>query len=162
MNAKLVSRVLVGIRIFLAAVFVMYGSIKLLGGQYYYGDWTMTKQSADGAGMVWAFYGYSQVYGRFTGLFEFVPALMLLHPRTATLGASALFAVGLNITVMDFAFNFPVVKYFILGYTLLALVLVLHDRDRLRLMLLRPAEVAALAPALSAPPRPEPAPERRA
>ncbi|GAA5145755.1 hypothetical protein GCM10023321_04120 [Pseudonocardia eucalypti] len=165
MNAKLVSRGLIGTRIFLAAVFVMYGSIKLFGGQYYYGDWAMTKQTASGTGMVWAFFGYSPVYGRFTGLFELVPALMLLHPRTATLGAAALFAVRLNITVMDFAFDFPMVKYFVLGYTLLALVLVWHDRNRLRLMLLRPVEVVSLLSALDAsgaPPRSEPAPGRRA
>jgi hypothetical protein len=125
---------MLGIRLFLALVFTFYGGLKLLGGQYYYGDWVIDKHTTDGTSLVWAFYGYSPFYGRATGLFELIPALMLLHRRTATLGAAALLAVGLNITLMDFAFDFPLVKYFALGYTLLCVVLLVHDRARLRLL----------------------------
>lgn len=81
--------------------------------------------------MVWALYGYPPVYGRFTGLYEVVPALLLLSRRTATLGALGLFAVSLNVTVMDFAFGYPMVKYFALTYTLLCVFLIVQDRERL-------------------------------
>lgn len=124
-------RLVTAVRVLMFAVFAGYGSIKLLGGQYDYGDWVISNRTADGTSVVWAFYGYSPVYGRFTGLYELLPALMLLSRRTATLGAMALFAVSLNITVMDFAYGYPMVKYFALAYTLLCLFLVVQDRDRL-------------------------------
>ena len=111
-------------RLLLFVVFAGYGSIKLLGGQYDYGDWVISNRTADGTSVVWAFYGYSPVYGRFTGLYEVVPALLLLSRRTVTLGALGLFAVSLNITVMDFAYGYPMVKCFSLAYTLLCLFLV--------------------------------------
>lgn len=131
MNIRTKTRILDTIRYGLSAVFATYGGVKLLGGQFDYGDWSMDKQSADGTSLVWAFYGYSPVYGRVTGLFEFVPAVLLLSRRTSTLGAAALFAVSLNITLMDFAFGFPSVKYFALGYTALLGVLLFEDRQRL-------------------------------
>ena len=88
--------------------------MKVLGGQYNYGDWVSDKKTVDGTSLVWAFYGYPRC-GRFTGLVELVPAIFLLIPRTATIGAAALFAVALNVTAMDFGFHYPAVKYFALG-----------------------------------------------
>ena len=133
------------IRFFLAVVFMTYGAVKLLGGQFYYGDWVIDKKTVDGTFLVWAFYGYSPVYGHVVGLFEFVPALMLLFRRTTTLGAAALLAVNLNITVMDFCFGFPGVKYAVLMYTCLAAVLVLDDFPKWKLMLQTRGETEALA-----------------
>lgn len=130
-TTKLPPRLITAVRLLLFAVFAGYGTIKLLGGQYDYGNWVISNRTQDGTSVVWAFYGYSPVYGRFTGLYELVPALLLLSRRTATLGALALFAVSLNITVMDFAYGYPMVKYFSLAYTLLCLFLVAEDRDRL-------------------------------
>ncbi|HWM36155.1 MAG TPA: hypothetical protein VNS49_03415 [Streptomyces sp.] len=130
-SSKLISRLTTVTRVLLCVVFVTYGTVKLLGGQYDYGDWVISNRTADGTSVVWAFYGYSPVYGRFTGLYEVVPALLLLSRRTATLGALGLFAVSLNVTVMDFAFDYPMVKYFALAYTLLCVFLIVQDRERL-------------------------------
>ena len=141
------------IRVFLAITFATYGLVKVLGGQYNYGDWVIDKKTVDGTSLVWAFYGYSPMYGRFTGLFELVPAILLLIPRTATIGAAALFAVALNVTVMDFGFHYPAVKYFALGYTVLLAVLLWADREKLSLLLLSREQarvVAASPPTLSA------------
>jgi hypothetical protein len=123
-----------GIRFFLAVVFISYGVVKLMGGQFYYGDWSIDKKTVSGTFMVWAFYGYSSFYGHFIGLFELIPGILLLFRRTATLGAAALFAVGLNITVMDFAFGFPSVKYMCLIYTILCGLLLFYDRRTLMLI----------------------------
>ncbi|RZQ64637.1 hypothetical protein [Amycolatopsis suaedae] len=132
MQRKKVIRRLVDVARFgLAAVFVFYGGIKLFGGQYYYGDWVLDKKTVGGTSLVWAFYGYSPFYGRMTGLFELIPALLLLSRRTMPLGALALFGVSLNITLMDFAFDYPSVKYFALGYTVLLGLLVLSERERI-------------------------------
>ncbi|MCS7481935.1 hypothetical protein ACFFQW_02340 [Umezawaea endophytica] len=133
------SRAILAVRLLLSAVFLFYGSVKLLGGQYHYGDWTISKSTADGTSLVWAFYGYSPFYGRVTGLFEFLPAVMLLFRRTTFLGAAALFAVSLNITLMDFAFHYPFVKYLAATYTVLCAVLVLHDKPKLTAALHDPA-----------------------
>jgi uncharacterized membrane protein YphA (DoxX/SURF4 family) len=111
------------IRVFLGITFATYGLVKVLGGQHNYDDWVIDKKTVDGTSLVWAFYGYSPFYGRFTGLFELVPAILLLIPRTATIGAAALFAVALNVTAMDFGFDYPAVKYFALVYTILLGVL---------------------------------------
>jgi uncharacterized membrane protein YphA (DoxX/SURF4 family) len=141
------------IRVFLAITFATYGLVKVLGGQYNYGDWVIDKKTVDGTSLVWAFYGYSPMYGRFTGLFELVPAILLLVPRTATIGAAALFAVALNVTAMDFGFHYPAVKYFALGYTVLLAVLLWADREKLSLLLLSREQarvVAASPPTLSA------------
>jgi len=132
------------IRVFLAITFATYGLVKVLGGQYNYGDWVIDKKTVDGTSLVWAFYGYSPVYGRFTGLFELVPAILLLIPRTATIGAAALFAVALNVTAMDFGFHYPAVKYFALGYTVLLAVLLWADREKLSLLLLNREQARAI------------------
>ena len=59
--------VLTVIRVFIGQVFLTYGLVKVLGGQYDYGPWVMDKATVDGPSLVWAFYGYSPVYGRATG-----------------------------------------------------------------------------------------------
>jgi hypothetical protein len=118
-------------QIFLAIVFISYGLVKVLGGQFFYGDWTIAKKTVGGPFLVWAFFGYSPIYGRFIGFCELVPAIMLLFPRTATVGAAALFAVSLNVTVMDFAFDFPSVKWAALVYTMLLAALLWADRAKL-------------------------------
>ena len=133
------------IRVFLGITFATYGLVKVLGGQYNYGDWIIDKKTVDGTSLVWAFYGYSPFYGRFTGLFELVPAILLLIPRTATIGAAALFAVALNVTAMDFGFDYPAVKYFALAYTILLGVLLWFDREKLALLLLDRDQAHAVA-----------------
>ncbi len=137
------SGVLAAICFFLAVVFIVYGLTKLLGGQFYYGDWTVDKKTVDGPFLVWAFYGYSPVYARFIGLAELIPAILLLIPRTATVGALALFLVALNVTVLDFAFGFPSVKYASLVYTVLLGVLLWSDRTKLRRLVERAAPIPA-------------------
>lgn len=129
------STALTVIRVGLGLIFAMYGLIKLMGGQYNYGDWVIDKKTVDGTSLVWAFFGYSPFYGRVTGLFELVPAILLLIPRTATIGAAALFAVSLNITLLDFGYGYPAVKYFALLYTVLLGVLLWADRHKLLLLL---------------------------
>lgn len=131
-------------RVFLGIVFVTYGLVKVLGGQYNYGDWVIDKNTVDGTSLVWAFYGYSPFYGRFTGLFELVPAILLLIPRAATIGAGALFAVSLNVVVMDFAYHYPAVKYFALAYTVMLAILMWADRRKWELLLLDPRRADAL------------------
>ncbi|RZQ60050.1 hypothetical protein [Amycolatopsis suaedae] len=149
----MVSRVMTVVRFLVAAVFLAYGGLKIAGGQYFYGDWVIDKKTVPGPGLVWAFYGYSPFYGVATGFFEFVPAVLLLFRRTATLGALALFAVSLNVTLMDFAFGFPVpATALVTTCTVLCGLLLWHDRQRLLAAFWRP-----VSPARSRKPRSRPA-----
>lgn len=159
-----IPRLILVIRVFLALVFIVYGGAKLFGGQFFYGDWSASKSTIGGPSFVWYFYGYSPVYGRVIGLFELVPAILLLIPRTAAAGAAALFAVTLNVAIMDFAFDFPSVKYAAAFYTFLCAMLMAYDSRKLALLLLSPGEAtAALDAAMQyrAIPRERPAPVSR-
>jgi uncharacterized membrane protein YphA (DoxX/SURF4 family) len=124
--------VLLLIRSALGIIFLSYGVLKLLGGQFVYGDFVLDSRTVDGTTMVWTFYGYSPVYGRLIGVAEIIPGVLLLLPRTRTLGA--LFPVAANITVMDFCFGFPAVKYTAMVLTLLDVVLLAADHRKLRLL----------------------------
>jgi hypothetical protein len=123
------------IRIFLGAIFLFYGLVKIAGGQFNYDGFVLDSRTTDGTAMVWCFYGYSPLYGRLIGLAEMIPALLLLIPRTRTLGALLLLPVAANITVMDFCFGFPAVKYFALFLTVLDLILLAAERRKLVLLL---------------------------
>jgi uncharacterized membrane protein YphA (DoxX/SURF4 family) len=121
-------------RLVVGFAFIAYGTVKLLGGQFHHGDFLIDSRTTDGTWLVWCFFGYSPVYARFIGLCELGPGLLVLIPRTRTLGALALFAVSLNITMMDFCFDFPPVKYTALLLTVLCGVLVASDYRRLKLL----------------------------
>lgn len=125
---------LVLIRRFLGVVFIAYGLVKLFGGQFVYSDWTITRSTASGPFLVWAFYGFSPAYAKFIALCELIPGILLLFPRTAFVGAAALFPVALNITVMDFAYGFPGVKYLVAIYTALLALLIWVEREKVWMM----------------------------
>jgi uncharacterized membrane protein YphA (DoxX/SURF4 family) len=147
-----IRRTILVLRVFLAIVFINYGLIKVMGGQYYYGDWTLSKSTVGPNELIWAFFGYSPIYGRITGLFELLPGIFILFRRTAWASAAALFAVSLNITLMDYLFHFQGIgaKRGALVYTILALAVVLLDYKKLRLVLASPEEVQAASTALGA------------
>lgn len=97
------------VRLALAAVFLLYGAAKLVGGQFVYecSEQSFVRGGPHGHLMIWYFFGYSRAYGTFVALCEIVPALLLLSHRTARLGALALFAVAGNIAVMDVCYGVP-------------------------------------------------------
>jgi hypothetical protein len=122
------------IRLFLGITFAFYGLIKILGGQFNYKHFIFDSANLDGTMFVWSFYGYSAVYGRLIGLAELIAGLLLVIPRTRTLGALLVLPIAANITVMDFCFGFPAVKYFALLLTLLDLVLLVAERQKLQVL----------------------------
>ena len=123
------------IAVVLGLVFLLYGIVKVLGSQFHYGHFVLDKDTVAGPMMVWCFFGYSEFYGRFIGVAEMVPGLLLLWPRTTTVGAALLFPVIFNITVMDYAFGFPGVKHAALLYTIGCAWLLYHDRAKFRSLL---------------------------
>jgi hypothetical protein len=140
------------IRLLLGITFVVYGIIKVPGGQFIYDDFVIDSRTTDGPTLVWSFFGYSPVYGRLIGLAELVPGVLLLFRRTQALGAVILLPVTANISVMDFCFDFPPVKYFSLLLTLLCAAAVACEYRRL-LPLVAAEEPAALAVTAAGPTR---------
>lgn len=122
------------IRIVLAITFLFYGLVKVAGGQFKYDGFVLDSQTTDGPTMVWCFYGYSPIYGRLIGVAEMIPALLLLIPRTRTLGALLLLPIAANIAIMDFCFQFPEVKYFAVLLTALDVCLLAADWRKLVLL----------------------------
>ncbi len=118
----------------LAAVFLLYGTIKLTGGQFVY-DWqqqTFVRGGENGHTIIWYFFGYSRTYGTFVALCEMVPALLLLWHRTARLAALVLFAVATNIAVMDACYGVPLpATASVIGYALGCAALLWRDRRQL-------------------------------
>lgn len=125
---------LVLMRRFLGVAFIAYGLVKLFGGQFVYSEWTFSRSTANGPSLVWAFFGFSPWYAKFIAMCELVPGVLLLIPSTAFVGAVALFPVALNITVMDFAYGFPGVKYLVAIYTAMLAVLIWVEREKIWLM----------------------------
>ena len=124
------------IRWSVALVVLAYGLIKVgvLGQQFVY-DWqevTFRRDDPTPFTMIWYFFGYSRAYGTFIALCEIIPAVMLLLPRTRTLGALGVFAVMLNVTVMDWAFAMPLPATLLAtGLMLASAYLLWLDRYRL-------------------------------
>ena len=119
-------------RLFVGGVFLLYGLLKLSGGQFIPGDFAFDSRTDNPVVLVWHFYGYSPVYHRFIGAAECLPAVLLLWPRTAALGAVLAFPVAVNIAVMDWCFGFPLPATLLV--TAMAVVsgwLLWHDRAKL-------------------------------
>lgn len=113
-------------RILLGMGFLPTGLVKLLGERFT----LMSVETPIGA-FFEAMY-QTGAYWQFLGLAQVVAAILLLIPRTATLGAVVFFPIILNIFVITIAVDFKGTK-FITGAMLLATVFLLcWDYDRLK------------------------------
>ena len=95
--------------------------------QFNYDGFVIDSRTVDPTYLGWSFYGYAPLYGRAIGIVESACGILVLVPRPTTLGALAPLAITLNITVLDFAFRFPAVKYTALALTKRSLA---EGRDR--------------------------------
>ncbi|GAB2687400.1 hypothetical protein GCM10027037_07070 [Mucilaginibacter koreensis] len=115
------------IRILLGTIFIVYGVVKLLGIQLAKLNLHGDINDIDPVTLVWYFFGYSQFYAKFIGVTELLAGLLMFPKLTKRLGTMMIFGLGVNITVMDFCFDFPEVKYNVMVYTLLTLLLLIDD-----------------------------------
>jgi len=98
------------LRAYVVAMLFLYGGLKLAGGQFIYDEdfaW-----NCDGKGslvtLVWGFFGRSKIYGMAIGLAEVIPALLMLHSRTRTIGVLMALPVLSNVALMDLCYGLPV------------------------------------------------------
>ena len=126
------------IRIILATVFILYGTLKLLGLQLSTGDLS-DKRFGDVSPMLvtWHFFSLSPLYHHAIGVAQIITGLLLIVPKTAPVGSLCFFVIILNIVLINFGYDIATdVK--ILSSVLLTLncFLLAHYWRRYRLLLL--------------------------
>ena len=81
-------------------------------------------------GVLWTFMGASMAYTIFAGASEVLGGLLLLFPRTTSLGALVSGAVMLNVVMLNFCYDVPV-KLYSANLLLMAVFLAAPDLGRL-------------------------------
>lgn len=94
-------------RIFLGLAMVPYAIDKLLAYQFKVPAWSYAQPlgTTSGSTLAWATFGYSPHLQMLLGLFELIPALLLLNVRTRRLGALFMFPVLLNVVLINFSLD---------------------------------------------------------
>jgi len=94
-------------RFFLGLAMMPYAIDKLLAYQFKVSAWSYAQPlgSTSVSTLAWATYGYSPHLQMLLGLFELIPALLLLNVRTRRLGALFMFPVLLNVVLINFSLD---------------------------------------------------------
>ncbi len=125
-------------RWYLAFAMLGYGLHKVYGGQFggvSIGYLTQEFGDKSGMGMVWSFMAGSRAYELFGAIGEIASGLLLLHHRTALLGALVTIGVMANVCALNWLYDVPV-KLFSLHLLLFAVLLLAPYRQRLWALLL--------------------------
>jgi len=104
---KLRMTTITSFRWYLALAFFIYGGAKIYPGQFSTGDFTFDSTKDSAMQLAWHFFGYSDTYNLFIAFGEITAALLLLIPRTATLGNIIYLPITVNITILDYCFQIP-------------------------------------------------------
>jgi hypothetical protein len=144
-------------RYFLGLLMMPYAIDKLLVYQFKLPAWIYAQPlgATSGRNLAWATYGYSPHLQMLLGLFELIPALLLLNVRTWRLGALFMFPVLLNVVLINFSLDIGRDTK-IISSTLLAVnvFLILYDGsvylDLLKRLVVSPAPIASRGPRLTA------------
>jgi uncharacterized membrane protein YphA (DoxX/SURF4 family) len=121
-------------RLFLALIFLTYGLAKLLMGQFGAPSPEIAEVRGEGFVMAWTFFGYSRTYEIVIGLGEVMAALLLMIPRTATVGAIIFFPISFNVMLVNYCYDIGVQDLSTV-LTLMCLVLLWLDRKKLLTLL---------------------------
>lgn len=122
------------LRFFLAAWLLSYGLIKFNFGQFgllHAEQLSTSYGESSPMGLLWRFMAASPGYQWLAGAAEVLPALLLLHRRTVTLGALLSSVTLTNIVALNLLYDVPV-KLFSGHLLLAALVLAAADWPRLQ------------------------------
>src|SRR5277367_2430997 len=94
------------VRLLLSSVFILYGTLKLLGLQLSTGDLSdMRFGEASPMLVTWHFFSLSPLYHDSIGIAQIVTGILLVFPRTAPLGALCFFVIILNIVLINFGYD---------------------------------------------------------
>jgi hypothetical protein len=131
----------VAARWYAAAMISLYAIGKLTGGQFYRKGHLpesiaqSTVEQLSAFDLAWTFFGYSQEYILFIGMFQLMGALMLLWSKSRLLGVAILLPIMANIIVVDAAFGIGnAIVSAIFYFILLVLIAVLNYKQILSAM----------------------------
>ncbi|MFY0804802.1 hypothetical protein [Peribacillus frigoritolerans] len=85
--------------------------------------------------LAWHFFGYSHTYNLFIAFGELTAALLLLIPKTATLGNIIYLPITVNITILDYCFDIPALGISSV-LTLMSISLLLFEHKKLKMIFL--------------------------
>lgn len=95
-------------RWYMAITFLIYGLAKLVAGQFGEPTPDISAMRGEGFTLAWTFFGYSKLYEIFIGIGEVAAAILLLIPRTYTLGAVVYFPISFNVMMINYCYNIGV------------------------------------------------------
>ena len=128
------------VRFALAAHMIFYGMVKVIPVQMSYPSLIRLLQplgTLSPMGVLWASMGSAPAYQVFTGIAEVAGGLLLIVPRTATLGALVSLAAMIQVFMLNMTHDVPV-KLLVFHLILLSCFLLAPDVPRLvRFLLLR-------------------------
>ncbi|MDL2345577.1 hypothetical protein QOL99_15680 [Deinococcus sp. MIMF12] len=122
-----------GLRVVLILWLTVYALAKFNFGQFgllHPGQLLTTYGESSPMGLLWRFMAASPGYQYVAGVAELLPALLLLHRRTVTLGALVAAVTMTNVLALNLLYDVPV-KLFSAHLLLAALVLLALDGQRL-------------------------------
>ncbi|RNC86743.1 MAG: hypothetical protein ED556_04805 [Winogradskyella sp.] len=118
---------------YVAAFMLSYGLSKIFYLQFSepsFIELFRTYAESSPMGIAWTFMGASKAYTMFSGFAEVIGGLLLFHRRTRTFGALVVFAVMLNVFMMNMSYDIPV-KLFSFHLMIKALFIALLDYKRI-------------------------------
>lgn len=90
----------------LAAIMLRYSVMKVYGMQFAtvlpFSSWGQSLEHLSGYQLTWAFLGHSYWFQVFMGLFEFIPACLLLFRRTAFAGAILMLPMTVGVLMVNY------------------------------------------------------------
>lgn len=124
----------------LALAFLAYGIAKIYPGQFATGDFVYDSTKDSAMKLVWHFFGYSNTYNLFIAFGEISAALLLLIPKTSTLGNIIYLPITVNITILDFCFGIPA-RFVSTLLTCMSVALLLFEYKKLKRVFLDSPEL---------------------
>lgn len=125
------------IRIIIALTSILFGSIKVFGIHMSNSDnATADLKKNNSPKTVFWFFGLSGMYLRFIGFLQIMSGILIVIPKTNLIGAMISFILFLNISLINFAFNFGTfIKLYVLLINFMCLFLLYSDIARLGLLI---------------------------
>lgn len=147
---KLLYRLVVAVRYYVALTMICYGLYKVIKLQFPAPSFSRLLEPVgklSPMGLAWTYMGYSRGFNYFTGSVEIITGLLLFWRKTSTLGAIVGLTVAINIMVINYCFDVPV-KLLATMLVIMCIFLLLKDANRLINFFFRnkPALPANLAP----------------
>jgi hypothetical protein len=121
------------IRFSLASWMIIYGTIKAIPVQMPVpAYWRLLEPYGDSSpmGLLWTFMGASPVYTSITGCIELLGGVLLILPRTTTLGALVSFAAMTQVFLLNMCYDVPV-KLFSFHLVLMPVFILAPDLRRI-------------------------------